>query len=64
MGTIPVLKPREVVTILESLGFIVVRHAALIANTVTKMVAPQPFHFMLAGTSHRFFSVKSHRILG
>ena len=46
MGNVPVLKSHEIVLLLEILGFVEVRHAALTSNFDILMDVAQLFRFM------------------
>ncbi|SJM91230.1 hypothetical protein CRENPOLYSF1_180051 [Crenothrix polyspora] len=64
MGSLPVLKPREVVALLMVLGFSKVRQRGRINSFVTLMVGLQQWHFMLDVMCHRLCFDKLQKILG
>ena len=56
MGNVPVLKSREVASILEAMGFVNVCQRGSQCNTDILTVGVQPFLFMRAAISHPSFS--------
>lgn len=55
MGKYPVLKPKEVVAILEKLGFMEVRQRGSTNNFAIQMGDVQQYRFTSAGTFHQSF---------
>jgi len=63
MGKVPVLKPREVISILHNLGLFWRVNAARTSNSVMKMAEAQPFPTIKAEILRRLCCVKSLPIL-
>jgi hypothetical protein len=63
MGNIPILKPREVVALLEALGLAKFGSGARTNSFATLMGDSQPFHFMLDVMCRQFCFAKSQKIL-
>jgi hypothetical protein len=63
MGKISVLKPRDVVAILEKLGFRKSGKKAPTSNFAIPTVAVQRCPFILEGIYRRFYSAKSPKML-
>ena len=63
-NAVPVLKPREVVATLKTLGFNRMRQRVRTSGFATRMDAPPRFRCMLAGTFRQFFCVRSPKMLG
>jgi len=61
MGSAPVLKPNEVVTILNKLGFTEIRQCSSHKQFRDTKVVAQRFRFIKAGTSPQFCSGRSQK---
>jgi hypothetical protein len=61
MGSIPVLKPREVITLLQSLGFVEVASAVLTNNSVIPMAGARQYQCMPEGIFRQFCYVRLPR---
>src|SRR5687767_11273869 len=59
VGAVPVLKPREVVALLEKLGFVQVRQRGCTGSIATRTVEERQSHFMLVAIFRLHFSARS-----
>ncbi len=63
MGHLPILKSREVVALLEALGFTELRQRGSPSSSATLMVDVQQCHFMQGVTYRQSYLNKSQKIL-